>query len=518
MKEGKVKVEIKNKRLKHSILICGVLLAVVGTPNALVFANDDGGYVVQEDKGIDCLPSVGSSNSDSKSKSSSSTNGTASSSEDAWLTEGTEQYEVAKKVFEVFTQEYGTSGAFAVGVLSNIKGESNFIPDVLEGGVRAGMNTPDGESYNSANPSAVGGGGLFQFTPYTKFSHSEWWKKRSGSDGWAVENQVDAVWGLEFGNRAVENYFSRTGKSNFSTVEDLISTDDPALASEYFQMAYERPQSFHSERAEWAKKANEVFNKDKVKADKSKFKFDGGSNSNSSVVDVKSKSSKGNGSLALGDCNTAEKTTVKSSGGAWGKDGTGTHNQNPSGWGIAWKPEDVPDDIKPYALDPTSLGVKYKGSYGTSLTSPNSDGWIDFGFSSPYPGQCTELAATLAWHIWQKGTDHLLHTAGDGGSVVGNMKSAFGEKGYSTTPKAGATFSTANAGAGHVGIVSHVFENGDVLIVEQNTPYSGQGAGMPNTWNYRLIAKAQVSSEFNAGFYYAGDVGYTVNPDAKTLG
>jgi len=67
-----------------------------------------------------------------------------------------------------------------------------------------------------------GGGGLFQFTPYTKFSHSQWWKGRSGSDGWAIENQVDAVWGLEFGNRAVEAYFSRTGKNNFSKVEDLI--------------------------------------------------------------------------------------------------------------------------------------------------------------------------------------------------------------------------------------------------------------------------------------------------------
>lgn len=513
--KGSKEVRNQKKSLKNSLLICGAILTIVAVPTAYVYADDDGGYVVQEDVKIDCLPSVNSSESTSKN---SSNNNSTATAEGDWLTEGTEAYKVAQRIYEIFTEEYGTSGAFAVGVLSNVKGESNFIPDVLEGGVRAGMNTPDGESYNSANPSAVGGGGLFQFTPYTKFSHSQWWKGRSGSDGWAIENQVDAVWGLEFGNRAVENYFSRTGKSNFSTVEDLISTDDPALASEYFQMAYERPQSFHAERAEWAKQADKVFNKDKKKADKSKWKFDGGNNSNSSVVDVKGKNSKGNGSLALGDCNTADSTKVKKGGGAWGNDGTGTHNQSPSGWGIPWKPEEVPDDIKPYALDPESLGVKYKGQYGTSLTAPNSDGWIDFGFSGGVAGQCTELAATLAWHIWQKGTDHLLHTNGNGGEVVANMTSTFGKNGYSKEPKAGATFSEVNGDAGHVGIVSHVFENGDVLILEQNTPYSGSGAGMPNTWNYRLIAKADVATQCSGGFYYAGDAGYTVNPDAKTLG
>lgn len=503
----------KNQKVKTAFK-CVVVLSVLALTPVIVNAdNEDGGYVVQEDK-TECIPHVKSDNG--KTKKDGSSNGQTASGQGDWLTEGTEEYKVAKQIYDTLVNDYGTSGAFAVGVLSNVRGESNFIPDVMEGGVRAGMNTPDGASYNSANPGAEGGGGLFQFTGYSKFSHSKWWKGRAGSDGWAVENQVDAVWGLEFGNRAVELYFSRTGKNNFSKVEDLISTDDPALASEYFQMAYERPQSFHAERAEWAKQANAVFNKDNKKADSSKWKFDGASN-NSSVVDVKGKKSHKKGTENI-DCNASETTKVKKSdGGAWGNDGTGSHNQQPSGWGIAYTPDELPDDLKPYALNPESLGMKYGGVYTNSLSAPNNDGWIDFGFSSEFAGQCTELASTLAWHIWMKGSDHLLHTNGNGGDVADNMASAFGGK-VTHEPKAGATFSERNAGAGHVGIVSHVFENGDILIIEQNTPKSGSSIGKPNTWDYRLIAKADVGTQCNAGFFYAGDVGYTANPDAKTMG
>lgn len=529
--KGSKEVRNQKKSLKNSLLICGAVLTIFAVPTAYVYANDDGGYVVQEDVKIDCLPNAGSDSSSTKKDGSS--DGSTASSEGDWLTEGTEAYKVAKSIYDIMTEEYGVSGAFAVGMISNVKGESAFIPDRGESAFdkpyairRFGMNNkkpvegmgPSTATQNANYGYTYFGGGLFQFTPYQKFADSEYWGKENKTEGWAVENQLAFLWASEFGNKAVENYFGRVGLSDYSTVEQLISTDDPAKASQYFQMAYERPESFHSERAEWAKEANKVFNKDNKKADKSKWKFNTSTGTNSSVVDVKGKKSKGNGSLTLGDCNTADSTKVKKGGGAWGNDGTGTHNQSPSGWGIPWKPEEVPDDIKPYALDPESLGVKYKGQYGTSLTAPNSDGWIDFGFGGSDPGQCTELAATLAWHIWQKGTDHLLHTNGNGGEVVANMTSAFGKDGYSKEPKAGATFSEVNGDAGHVGIVSHVFENGDILILEQNTPYSGSGAGMPNTWNYRLIAKADVATQCNGGFYYAGDVGYTVNPDAKTLG
>ena len=45
-----------------------------------------------------------------------------------------------------------------------------------------------------------------------------------------------------------------------------------------------------------------------------------------------------------------------------------------------------------------------------------------------------------------------------------------------------------------------MFENGDILIVEQNTPLSGVGGGHIDTWNYRVVNK---QSQSDMGFVYA---------------
>ena len=85
-----------------------------------------------------------------------------------------------------------------------------------------------------------------------------------------------------------------------------------------------------------AKKANELFNKDNIPADKSKWVTQGDGSSNSSTVDTGSDGSKGN---TKDDCGPSEKKS--SGGGFFGNDGTGEHSQNvPDGdWGIAWKPK-----------------------------------------------------------------------------------------------------------------------------------------------------------------------------------
>ncbi|MGC4389140.1 CHAP domain-containing protein, partial [Streptococcus suis] len=43
-----------------------------------------------------------------------------------------------------------------------------------------------------------------------------------------------------------------------------------------------------------------------------------------------------------------------SSGGSWGDDGTGLVNYKNLN---AWKAEDLPDDLKKYAIDPKSVGL-----------------------------------------------------------------------------------------------------------------------------------------------------------------
>lgn len=468
------------KRFSACALVLQTLMIVssLQTATTVHAAEDDWHYVKSKE---DC----GKDESKESSGSLETPNGVAGD----WLTEGTETYKVAKKIFDVFTKEYGTSGAFAAGVLANAFAESGFRPDVMEGGVRVGMNTPDGPSYNSANPGAVGGGGLFQFTPYTKFSHSKWWKGRSGSDGWAVENQVDAVWGLEFGNRAVEIYFGRTGRNDFHRVEDLISTEDVELAQLYYQMAYERPQKPHPERAEWAKQANKVFNKDNIKADKSKWKFDNASS------DGKAASSSDSDKKDEDECKTDSPEKA-----GWGEDGTGTYSQK----GF-WKPDELPDELKKYAIDPASLGMKY-GS---------SEGW-------PNPGdQCAHFSESMMALLWEKdGKTHPVVRSMYGKQEADSHASAFGGS-VSSQPVKGAvsgTSSTIAPVAGHTYIVSHRFANGDILIVEQNmTGKSGYAIGQPCTWNYRIVTKAEYEQE-GAKFYSPEKEGWKPSPKVKMKG
>ena len=107
-----------------------------------------------------------------------------------------------------------------------------------------------------------------------------------------------------------------------------------------------------------------------------------------------------------------------------------------------------------------------------------------------------DLTVSLGNQIW-----------GGSGTVIGNgdrqasswASTRFGNS-TKTSPKRGAIFST-NAAANHTGIVCHVFEDGSILIVEQNTPLSGINKyGVIDTWNYRVVSPSTQKSD---GFHYA---------------
>lgn len=432
-----------------------------------------------------------------------------------WLTEGTEAYKVAKKVFDTFTQEFGTSGAFAAGALANVKGESGFVPDRGEtywnapyGIYTFGM---DGEEPDpNMGPSTKTqeenygreyfGGGLFQFTKWTKMIEGPWWRRLNPNQGWAPENQVDAVLGLEFWNRAIVGYMHRArawddSGSLLYTAEEFISTNDPEQAALYFMMAYERPETPHLERLEWAKQANEVFNKDDIQADKSKWRFD----TNGDVtVNKKEKKKKKCSVDGRSGKNGGDVTHAN-----WGNDGTG---EFPSGAPHAFGPDNVPEELKPYILDPKAVGMSY-GSSG---------GWTNPG------DQCAHFASSFLYALWEKDGERNPAAAGAsgewyGGKFAHTYAGKYGGE-VSRTPSKGAIGSTLPPStmtthpAGHVWIVCHVFENGDTLIVEQN--FSGYGvasgyAAHENcTWNFRLVTKGEL--ERNDAYYFTpSDVGYS---------
>lgn len=164
-------------------------------------------------------------------------------------------------------------------------------------------------------------------------------------------------------------------------------------------------------------------------------------------------------------------------------DGTGTVPTDATAWG--YRPDNLPQSLKSYIIDPSQNGLVYGGS-----------GWVENS------GQCVDLTVSLGNRLW-----------GYSGTVVGNGKdqarawaTIFGNS-VKSTPKKGAIFSTQNGGGGygHTGIVCHVFDDGSILIVEQNTPLSGHDYfHQNNTWNYRIWTPAQQKAEITTFAYPDG--------------
>lgn len=162
------------------------------------------------------------------------------------------------------------------------------------------------------------------------------------------------------------------------------------------------------------------------------------------------------------------------------EDGTGLVPADAKAWG--YKPKELPASLKQYIIDPEKYGIEYSGS----------SGWLE------HSGQCVDLTESLGNKIW--GTSGL--TVGNGWQQVYAWSKKFGND-VKQKPKAGAIFSTGTSDPGHTGIVCHVFEDGSVLIVEQNTPISGiTYYHTPNTWNYRLFSVAQQKAD-NMKFAYS---------------
>lgn len=206
------------------------------------------------------------------------------------------------------------------------------------------------------------------------------------------------------------------------------------------------------------------------------------------------------GSSESDDCNDEGSSSVSNGGtGDWSKNKTGTVNHlNETGW----RTDQLPDDLKKYAIDPKSVGLTWK----------KADGWKALAWEG---NQCTDLSASLMYALWEKDGQHPTQTAGHGKMVVNNWVAKFGGK-KSNTPTAGAVLSIEGGEFGHTAVVSHVFENGDILIVEQNSlGLSGQLNGEMFTWDYKYISKSGYSGWT---FYDPAQNGYKITSKAKSLG
>lgn len=203
------------------------------------------------------------------------------------------------------------------------------------------------------------------------------------------------------------------------------------------------------------------------------------------------------GTAVCGDSNSS------SGGYGWQKAG-GSTSYTSNKW---WKKDDLPPEMQQYALDPTSIGLKWRSKEGWEGASAY--------IASGYTDQCTTLASACFGALWEKdgkpmGDSHGM--TGNGVEMAKQVASKFG-KSTTSTPTSGDIVSLS---PNHVAIVSHVFDNGDILLVEQNVPnYSGNGDSF--TWNYSYITKATQKAK-NYEFWNPSSEGYKVTSKAKSVG
>lgn len=554
------KLNKRNVLLTTHLALASLLIAPTGLAPAyavdnspLIVAESGGSGVVGDDwkyKGRNkCkAPAQNKKSSETENESSGQDDSAPSGGyvAEPWFVEGTPEYEVAQKTFKAWTEEMGASGAFAAGVLANIKHESRFVPDIAEyydvknpdqvpmtksinknaveaaEGHRMGMNNKNpvlGMAYyaNHSSGPMNGGAGLYAFTPFDKFTDSSSWKKINTEEGWGVENQTHYV--IQEGFVGINGWVPiNTGVAlvGLSSQEELISTNNPRDAALAFQAGYERPRYNDPARGDSAIRFNEIFNKDNIKADLEKWRSVTKPDKPHADLDTSSPSeadpSTGSGSNSKDECGSSysmDKST--SNGWAQAEDGTGAHNIDlGTHWtGKAWKDGDLPEELKQYAIDPRELGIKYAECDAK---------WVDYTGGS-YMDQCVALSKIMFGSYWQKDGKSPARFTCDGIVCAKEAAAANGGK-VSKKPTRGAIGSDTNSSLfphpwGHTYVVSHVFENGDMLVIEQNfTGYSGQLApGETCNWNWRLIPESSIEYA-QMEFYAPLDEGFEpVNPN-----
>lgn len=151
-----------------------------------------------------------------------------------------------------------------------------------------------------------------------------------------------------------------------------------------------------------------------------------------------------------------------------------------SAWG--YRPEDLPESLKPYILDPKNYGMDF-GLPG--------NGW--FQTATPLiNGQCVALTISLGNHVWGRPQENVI---GAGIQQSAAWASIFGNS-IKDKPIRGAIFSSTGTSVyGHTGIVCSVFKDGSILTVEQNSPLAGWDfRGEQYVWYYRMYTPDQMAA------------------------
>lgn len=366
-----------------------------------------------------------------------------------WLKPGSKSYKNAKDTYDAFTS-HGTSGAAASGVLGWIAHETGNLAIVDRAEGRYGNDdTKVGVAYGNAPiPSrttySVGGAGVYQFTPYTRFAplNDKKWLDMGEQTKFVLKSIAKGDW--------ISAHDLTGGHHSF---KEFAHESDPTQATLMWN-AYER--------GDVRKEDTKPRQADAMKA----YKTFGGANisANDSLL----------GQLLTTSDDTKHDVYNNDDcdlGGSSTADWTGKVPDDAKGKVFA--AYEIPDSLKKYLLP-----INLSGNWGSHSVSGKS--WGHPG------GQCVDYSVSEVAVLWNKTT---VWSEGDGiAQVKGAIKRGFGEK--DDKPHKGDLVSSdgTDPSVGHTWIVGHVFEDGSVLVQEENySGKSGDSNGTPNTWDVGIL-------------------------------
>lgn len=492
-------------------------LAVIGVSGAALVSLNNLGFDERLVQTSDCK--------DEKSKSNSAKDKDES---DAAGFSDEQQKENVKKIYSVL-KKAGLSDYEIAGAVANMQQESSINPRTIEAMPRANQSDYDKANKDGSTVENLfgswgsfvglyGGGldesgylvdgqhymgvGLIQWTGGSNKSLWEW-SNKNGYDMWSLDTQLIALLTPESGPYADRLKVFKT-KDNSSPAEAAVNFLNYV---EYASGSFSPGDGTHAKaenRVQYAKSwyvqikdmnsdsnyALSIFNKVK------------------DAINFASKTVVGETKSKLDKCKD-KKSSVKYGGTGWQSKG-GVFS-GATGFTQSWRYDSLPDELKQYAIDPRSLGMKYGESTGWNIGAANY-------ISAGYADQCTALSSALMGVLWEKDGVPLGRKSGlsgNGNELVDQMCAFMGVESR-TEPVSGDLVSTKTYN--HTQVVSHVFENGDILVVEQNIPgYSGELNGESYTWSYQYITKAKYKS-VGSIFTSPESLGYKISAKAKSVG
>lgn len=216
----------------------------------------------------------------SKPQSTSTKTDSASAGDSDPFTKGTKAYENAHKVFMAFVNA-GLSGESAAGAVGWANSEGSYdIIGRAQGHYGGGINDSISKGAvptTGGTSNTLGGGGIFQFDPYTKYAplNSPDWEDADKMVAFVIDSISKGDW-----NPAYDESGHNWSFQEFAKQTNIDETAMSWNAYERGNMAYVKPDQKKAD----ARKFAEVFEASKYKYDDAKFQkaFGGGASSNNS--------------------------------------------------------------------------------------------------------------------------------------------------------------------------------------------------------------------------------------------